>query len=142
LNAGTLGRGTAVVDVFQIKALCGLRLPSSHVHSLLDPSDPIHDACDFLRLASSDDRLNFEEVNTRRHHPDTWNTCPPHLVAFASNGCGDYFAYDTRVDPPTIVYIDPAGTPEESVGAEDALTYKTFVDWRASRLENHAEFRP
>ena len=130
------------MDVFEIKARYGLRLPSAHVRCLLDATDLIHQACDFLCLTSEHDLLDFGKVNTRLHEPGRWNAWPPYLVAFASNGCGDYFAYDTRSDPPTIVYIDPLETPEESLSSPDPLTYKTFEEWHASRLELHAELNP
>jgi hypothetical protein len=53
------------------------------------------------------------------------------LVAFASNGCGDYFAYDLRSDPPRIIYTDPDCTVAENLAAEDKLEYGSFDEWYA-----------
>ena len=58
---------------------------------------------------------------------------PPFLVAFASNGCGDYFAYDLRSELPRITYMDPDHTVAENLEAEDKLEYESFEQWYASR---------
>ena len=91
------------MDVAQVTVRFGLRLPAAHLRCLANPTDPIHDACAFLVLTSENPLLCLDAVNDflrdERHH-DPW---PSYLAAFASNGCGDYFAYDTRSSPPTIV---------------------------------------
>lgn len=102
-----------------------------------DASDPIHGACDFL-VESSDMRgLDLGAVNERLHSPQVYAPWPPFLLAFASNGCGDYFAYDMRQSPASIIYIDPDSTPEENLADPEALRYATFDEWYESRLERY-----
>jgi hypothetical protein len=59
------------------------------------------------------------------------------LVAFASNGCGDYFAYDTRRTPHTIVYIDPDNTVAENLAIDDGYTFESFEEWHAAKCRQH-----
>ena len=51
------------------------------------------------------------------------------MAAFASNGCGDHFAYDLRAQPPRIVYMDPDRTVAENLTADDALQFNSFEQW-------------
>jgi len=125
------------MDVLQVEAQYGLRLPRSHVLCLEDLADSIHEACDFLLLESEVELLSFVHVNEFLHRPDKWNRWPAHLVAFASNGCGDYFAYDLRSHPLTIIYLDPSATPEEALSSSDPLTFQSFDHWRSYQLELH-----
>jgi hypothetical protein len=129
-----LGRTKFAMDISQIEALFGLRLPELHVRALLDLSDPIHEACDFLVLESEYELLRFDAVNAYLRDRGRWNPWPEHLVAFASNGCGDYFAYDLRSVPPLIIYIDPYVTVQKNLEAPDKLIYRTFDEWREAKL--------
>lgn len=101
---------------------------------MLDPSDPIHEACDFLVPDSPYELLRWVDVNDFLHAADHWNRWPTFLVAFASNGCADYFAYDLRSEPPRIIYMDPDLTIGENIEAEDKLEYESFENWYKSRL--------
>ena len=94
-----------------------------------DPADPIHQVCDFFlpdNVGAENERLHSSRVFAR------W---PDFLVAFASQGCGDYFAYDMREAPPTVVYIDPDFTPEENLNDPETVRYATFDDWYKCQLE-------
>ena len=62
-----------------------------------------------------------ERLRTREIEP-----FPQHLVAFASAGCGDYFAFDVRSGE--IVYVDPSMSLEENLRATD-LRFKDFSAW-------------
>jgi hypothetical protein len=55
----------SAMDVLEIRDRYGLSLPPLHVHCLLDPTAPIHEACEFLLLVSEHDLLDFENVNKR-----------------------------------------------------------------------------
>ena len=83
-----------------------LTLLERHCRALVDASDPIHGTSDFLLPLSKYKLLRFVETNEslRARPHDPW---PDFLVAFASNGCGDFFAYDVRERPHAIIYVDP-----------------------------------
>jgi hypothetical protein len=70
---------------------------------------------------------------------DPW---PEHLVAFASNGCGDYFAYDLRSDPPAIIYIDLDLTVRENLESPDKLIHASFEEWREAKLADRVDLNP
>ena len=107
--------------------------PERHRHALLNSSDPIHEACAFLVLSDSDDfHANICHKNEWIHSSDFGDPWPEFLIAFASNQCGDYFAYDTREHPATIIYIDPDKTVEENLRDTDRLCYETFEQWYKS----------
>jgi len=101
---------------------------------MLDPTDAIHEACDFLVPESPYELARWVEVNESLHAADHWNRWPSYLVAFASNGCGDYFAYNLLHTPPRIVYLDPDYTVTENLEAADRLEYISFDEWYESRI--------
>ena len=129
------------MSVDDLEGLLGITFPNEHRAALLDPSDPIHIACDFLVPESPHELLRLDQVNNFLHsedHPDTW---PDHLIAFASNGCGDYFAYDTRETPYVIVYIDPDYGVAESLAMDDGYTFSSFPEWRDRKVQQHQAIR-
>ena len=52
----------------ELAALLGLELPARHLQALSDPSDPIHDACDFLVLSTKYELLDIVKANHFLHH--------------------------------------------------------------------------
>lgn len=122
------------MELAEAEAQLNITFPERHQRAMLDAADPIHDACDFLVPSSPYELLRLVVVNDFLHASHTWNCWPTFLVAFASNGCGDYFAYDLRSQPPRIIYIDPDLTVEENLAAEDRLEYESFEEWYASRM--------
>lgn len=117
-----------------IEAHFGTPFPERHRRAFLDPEEPIHEACDFLLPSSPYSGLQLVGINEFLHHahPDPW---PVFLLAFASNGCGDYFAYDLRSSPPIIVYIDPDHTVAENLASGDMLWYPGFASWYAAKIQ-------
>lgn len=109
-------------------------LPERHREALEDPTDPIHEACDFLRARSDNELLDFTRMNELLHSKDS-SRWPDFLIAFASNGCGDYFAYDVREDAYRVVYIDPELPVWESLRGDDVLEYRDFEEWCESRMD-------
>lgn len=107
-------------------------LPDRHRRAMADANDPIHKACDFLVEKSSDSNLEFRGTNDFLHGAGSWNQWPTYLVAFASNGFGDYYAYDVRSKPPVIIYIDPDRTVEENLLV--GVRYANFEEWYARQL--------
>jgi hypothetical protein len=123
------------MELAEAEARLGVTLPYRHRQAMLDCADPIHQACDFLVPDSPyDELLRWVAVNEFLHAADHRNRWPPFLVALASNGCGDYFAYDLRSEPPRIIYMDPDHTVAENLAAEDKLEYESFDHWYASRV--------
>lgn len=121
------------MDLADAEARLGITLPERHRQALLDPHDPVHEWCDFLVPGSPHRLLLWVEVNELLHAADSLSRWPSFLVAFASNGCGDYFAYDLRSEPSGVVYVDPDYTIEENLTAEDRLVYGSFEEWYESR---------
>lgn len=101
---------------------------------MVGTSDPIHRACDFYTLSGERDII---ALNMRLHSQGGWSPWPDFLVAFASYGCGDYFAYDTRLPPASIIYIDSDGTPDEQLTDPEALRYDNFDEWYESAMDHH-----
>ncbi len=125
--------GARAMEIAEAEARLGMTLPDRHRQAMLDPADPIHEACDFLVLDSPYELLRWVEVNEYLHAHDHYNPWPPFLVAFASNGCGDYFAYDLRSEPLRIIYMDPDYTVAENLASEGKLEYESFEQWYSSR---------
>ncbi len=117
------------MELAAVEARLGLTFPERHREALLHSDDPIHNACDFLIPVSPYELLRLVEVNDFLHKATHWNSWPAFLVAFASNGCGDYFAYDVRSQPPRILYVDPDRTVRENLEAEDKLEFDSFEAW-------------
>ncbi len=116
------------MSVAEIENKLKIRFPKKHLEVMFNSKSPIHDACDFLVSETEYEGLNIVMVNESLHGLSL-NPLPNFLVAFASNGCGDYFAYDLRTQPNSIIYIDPDLTIEENLEAENNLTFKTFDAW-------------
>ena len=110
----------------------GFEFPLPHRADLLDVSSPIHDACDFL-IPGGPGLLVFLRVN-RSLRRESWQGWAGPYVAFASYGCGDYFAYNTSTRPYTIVYVDPLEPVAKSSGAG-----KHYAEWREMVLKQAAE---
>src|ERR1043165_4856600 len=123
-----------------IEAHFGIRFPDGHRQAFLDATDPIHDAIDFLVPSTPYPGLDIFRITDRLHTPpDAW---PDFLVAFASNGCGDYFAYDRRTPSLPIIYIDPDLSVDENLASADKLQYESFACWYAAKLQRRRASTP
>ena len=110
--------------------------PEHHQRVMQDATDPIHRACDFFVECSHNKSLDLVRVNWL-HSREVWAPWPDFLVAFATQRCGDYFAYDLRHSPASIIYISPDATPEEHLADAEALHYSSFDEWYESQLERY-----
>jgi hypothetical protein len=121
------------MELSEIESRLKFTFPPRHRQAILDSGDPIHRACDFLVLSDSrhGDIFLQNEWMQSSEFGDPW---PDFLIAFASNGCGDYFAYDTRQNPASIIYIDPDNTVAENLQAADKICYESFEDWYESQI--------
>jgi hypothetical protein len=126
------------VELAEAEARIGIVLPEEHRRAMLDPADPIHNACEFLVHSSPHRLLELVAANEFLHAPDYGNRWPAFLVAFASNGCGDYFAYDLRTASPRVIYIDPDETVWENLASEDMLVFESFAEWYTDRLSRRS----
>jgi hypothetical protein len=122
------------MELTEAEAHLGMTFPERHRQTMLNAADPIHDACDFLVPSSPYKLLRLVGVNELLHAPDQGHRWPSFLIAFASNGFGDYFAYDLRWQPPPIVYMDPDRTVEENLASEDKMIFGSFTEWYSWRL--------
>ena len=115
-----------------IEADFRIKLPPRHRAALLDASDPIHGRSILLGL---DGDGGIPAVN-RAERAAAWRQWPDHLVAFAYDGCGGLFAYDTREEPYRVYYIDPMETAPESVAGCEAEGFvsPSFDAWYAEQL--------
>jgi hypothetical protein len=68
------------------------------------------------------------------HSAEFFDPWPDFLVAFASNGCGDYFAYDLRQYPVRVIYIDPDRPVAENLTQDDQLAFDSFEEWYVSHV--------
>ena len=117
----------------EIEIRFGIRFPDRHRELFFDLRDPIHDATDFLTLSASRATLDISLVNdSLRRQPAEW---PDFLIAFASNGCGDYFAYDRRLPSLPIIYIDPDFSVQENLASPDKLQHESFAKWYTEQLK-------
>src|SRR5262245_18393387 len=123
------------MELAEAETRLAITLSDRHRRAMLDLSDPIHEACDFLVPDSPYELLRWVEVNEFLHATDHWNRWPPFLVAFASNGCGDYFAYDTRTEPAKIAYMDPDKTVDENLSITDGFEFDTFEAWYEMKVD-------
>src|SRR5688500_15439239 len=122
------------VKLAEIEARLGFIFPDDHRQAMLDTADPIHDACDFLVPYSPHELARLVSVNEFLHAPKHLSSWPSFLIAFASNGCGDYFAYNLRSEPPTIIYIDPDLTVMENLTSGDKRQFGSFGEWYNYKL--------
>ena len=70
------------MELAEAEARLGITLPERHRRAMLDPTDPIHEWCDFLVPDSPYELLRWVGVNEFLHAPDHWKRWPPFLVAF------------------------------------------------------------
>lgn len=123
------------MNLDQAESRLGIVLPGLHRKVMNDPLDPIHGVCDFLILDSVHEWLRWLDVNTFLHADGRLDRWPDFLIAFASNGCGDYFAYDLQSKPPRILYVDPDRTVEENLEQSCGLVFDSFESWYDMKLE-------
>lgn len=98
-------------------------LPARHRSLLRDLSDPVHRACEMLVPGSPARLRDLQLVNDWLHDSSRPHPWPAHRIAFASGGCGDYYAYERRdAADQTVVYIEPGAS-------SPSMTFATFDDW-------------
>jgi len=121
-----------------IETRLGITLPSRHLAALLDLSDPIHKRTLLLTPEGNTCQSIFT-VNADLRAL-AWKQWPDYLVAFATNECGDYFAFDTRTVPYRVYYIDPIGTAPESIAGceQEGYVFESFDEWYEDKTSTHA----
>jgi len=124
------------LSVNDLESRLGIVLPERHRSALLDPQDPIYDHKELLAFGPCE---NIFEVNETLRSLD-WKEWPEYLVAFATNGCGDYFDYDTRQEPYRVYYIGPIDTASEAMASceDEGFVFDSFDDWYAYSVSEDA----
>jgi SMI1 / KNR4 family (SUKH-1) len=126
------------LSVDEIEARLRIRLPIRHRAALLDPLDPVHGRR-LLLTAEGNEVSNIFEINRDILALD-WKEWPEHLIAFATNGCGDYFAYDTRSEPYRVYYVGPTDSAPEAIAIceKEGFLFDCFDDWYTYVLSQDA----
>ncbi|MEO0345714.1 MAG: hypothetical protein AAF229_05605 [Pseudomonadota bacterium] len=122
----------------QIESLYGFQFPDRHRKDLEDRSSPIHSAVEFL---FPDDPGIRDFVRCNEELRSGWKKAGVNVVAFATQGCGDFHAYDISETPYQVFVIDPTSDVAESLAAaiaqENAL--ERYDEWRERIWEIHEE---
>ena len=90
------------------------RFSETHKLLLADPSAVVRKDITILDIETVAQSEGLLDCN-KRLHQRRWDPWPGYLVAFATQECGDYFAYDLRTEIPSVVYVDPDKTVEENL---------------------------
>ena len=125
-----MGERFSVAATHDIESRYGIELPPRHRAALADAADPIHGRVILLAAERDGDRETIFSANENLRKIE-WKEWPACLLAFATNGCGDYFAYDLRHHPYPVYYIGPIGTtPDEMATCEqEDFVFPSFDDW-------------
>lgn len=73
--------------------------------------------------------LDIDGVNDFLHYNHRYDPWPENLFAFATMGCGDYFAYYNVGDDTKIIYIDPDKTVADNLSSTDKMLFNSFNEW-------------
>ncbi|MDJ0710804.1 MAG: hypothetical protein QNJ14_10455 [Woeseiaceae bacterium] len=113
--------------------------PLPHRRDIENADDRIHIACEYL-LPDGPGRQDFLEAN-RYLRKESWQGWEKPYVAFASQGCGDWFAYDTSIIPYKIFYVDPTERVKDAAAksGEGTLVLATYEAWKECTLQTYDE---
>lgn len=103
-------------------------IPLAHRRDLENAKSEIHQACDLLTV-DGNEHLDIVRRNLWLRE-GSWQGWGPNVVAFASSGCGDFFAYDLNTKPYRVFYVDPLETVEESLTGDSDLVFSSYTAWR------------
>jgi hypothetical protein len=125
-----MGEHISVAATNDIESRYGIELPPRHRAALADAADPIHGRVVLLAAERDGERETIFSANENLRKTE-WKEWPACLLAFATNGCGDYFAYDLRHHPYPVYYIGPIGTtPDEMATCEqEDFVFPSFDQW-------------
>ena len=134
---GAIDRGNMPTTV-DIEREFRITLPTKHRAALDDLDDRIH----VSTLMLKPEGLKLEDIfYVNADLRNSWQGWNERWLAFATNECGDYFAYDLASIPYRVVYIDPIETVEESVSRCEAegFVFPTFDAWYEYELATKPE---
>ena len=129
--------GITLDDIARVEQVLGFSFPRAHRQDLERRDSEVREACEFLLVDGTEQRdLLKKNVWLRQNH---WQGWTPRYIAFASNGCGDYFAYDLNFEPYRIIYVDPLETLEETAKEPsiDNVVFLSYDEWRADKIRTH-----
>ena len=121
-------------DLATIESRFGVALPEKMQAALMNPHDPIHQ-CASLLTASDNPMLDVASVNADLRSIN-WKQWPEHFTAFATNECGDYFAFDTSQSPYRVYYVGPEDSAPEAIAAceDEGYIFDSFDAWYDRKL--------
>ena len=122
----------------QIESVYGFQFPDRHRKDLEDRSNQIHSAVEFL---FPDDPGIRDFVKCNEKLRSGWKKAGVNVVAFATQGCGDFFAYDISKTPYQVFVIDPTWDVPESLAAATAQEngLEEYDEWRERIWQIHEE---
>ena len=98
------------------------------------PADPIDEASDLQLFNSGYELLRWGNVSRFLYDAIRCDCWPSLLVAFASNGCSDYFADHTGTSPPPMIEIDLDYMVEQNLSEDHGLRFCDFDRWYEKRI--------
>ncbi len=120
--------------ISDFEELWGLKFCDMHQALLQRPyDDPEILKLGLLVIGADIELMNIDHVNEMVHDEDRTMPWPDGLIAFATNECGDYFAYRINGPRSDIVYVGPEDDPALILreGRADSLQ---FEHWQAKRM--------
>lgn len=121
-------------DLAAIEDRFGVPLPEKMRAALVNPEDPIHKRA--LLLTASDNPLQDAKFVNDDLKSSAWKQWPEHFKAFATNECGDYFAFDTSQSPYRVYYVGPEESVPEAIAGceEEGFVFDCFDSWYSRKI--------
>jgi len=125
---GDLYQPVLEADIEAVEAQLELAFPESYRRFVKNPDIEVIKKLPSLLWFVRHSYMGILDANALLRGSD-FEPYPDHLIAFATNECGDFYCFDR--DTGRIVYIDPDYSIEENLGSNE-LVFDSFEQW----LEN------
>jgi hypothetical protein len=118
-------------DIEAVESRFGFAFPEGYRRFLKEPDIEAIKKLPSLLWFVRHPGVGILDTNIRLRKRVLW-PFPEHLVAFATNECGDYYCFDR--DRGRVVYIAPNYSIEENL-ERDELVYDSFDQWLEDRVQ-------